>query len=383
MAAQAAALSLRELDSAGSIAIVGEESHPPYSRPPLSKSLWSGRPLESVWLNARIDDLTLHLGRKAVEWDPARRVVTDQLGDSYSYEKLLLATGARPRRLPFPIPEDRVTYYRGLDDFERLRGWMLKPGKVAVIGGGLLGTELAASLLGVGKQVVLIAGKRTLCGGRLPRDLAEHVTQSYRNHGAEVLSGQEAIHIEARGEGIRIVTSSGHEVEATSAVVAVGATPRTELAERAGLEVDDGIVVNEGLETSAEGAYAAGDVARFRNPFLGERIRVEHEDNALEMGRCAGRALSGARSTYLHLPFYSSQLASDRYEAVGELDDSLEVVEDWRREFEKGVVYYLREGARGGSTAMEYQRNGGHCAGGNRGAGAVWAGGFEGADVKN
>jgi 3-phenylpropionate/trans-cinnamate dioxygenase ferredoxin reductase subunit len=139
-------------------------------------------------------------------------------------------------------------------------------------------------------------------------------------------------------------TTSGKELTADGIVAGIGIQPDVELAQRTGLKVDNGIVVDENLRTSNPDIYAAGDVANFFNPVLGKRVRVEHEDNANTMGEAAGKNMAGSPTPYHHLPFFYSDLFELGYEAVGELDARLETVEDWKEEFREGVVYYLEQG---------------------------------------
>jgi len=340
MTAHSAAAGIREVDAAGTLGLIGDDANPPYLRPPLSKGLWTGKPLETIWLPV-VPGLALHTGRRAVALDVRARRVLDDHGEAYGYERLLLATGGRPRRLPFG--GERVIYFRTLGDYRRLRA--VEGLRVAVIGGGFIGSEIAAALAQIGKEVTLLFPDAGVGARVFPEDLSAAVTAAYRERGVQVLSGERVTGVEPRGAETTVVrTASGKEVHANAVVAGLGIAPDTALAEAAGLDVEDGIQVDEELRTSAPDVFAAGDVARFPSAALGERTRVEHEDAALSMGRAAGRAMAGAGEPYRHLPFFYSDLFDLGYEAVGELDSTLETVASWKVPFRKGVVYYLRDG---------------------------------------
>jgi len=336
MTGHAAAAAIRGADPAGSIAMISAEPDRPYARPPLTKGLWLGKPEESVWLR-EVPGLALHAGRRAVALDTRAREVWDDQGEVHRYEKLLLATGGIPRRLPFG--GDRVVYYRTLADYRRLRA--VEGTRITVIGGGFIGSEIAASLAANGKQVTMIFPEEAIGARSYPAELAAFVTGYFGKKGVRVLAGDNVAAVEPRGEATAVRTGGGEEIVADAVVAGLGIRPDTALAEAAGLRCSDGIEVDEQLETSAPGVFAAGDVARFPSGALGERLRVEHEDAALSMGRAAGRNMAGAGERYAHLPFFYSDLFDLGYEAVGRLDPGLEIVVSWKRPFREGVVYYL------------------------------------------
>jgi NADPH-dependent 2,4-dienoyl-CoA reductase/sulfur reductase-like enzyme len=342
MTAAAAVHGIREVDPTGPIGVLGLESHPLYQRPPLSKGLWKGKPLERVWINVASQRVDLQLGRTIQALDTAHKRVTDDQGTIYTFDRLLLATGGTPRR--FSWGGDQVIYYRTLDDYQRLRALAEQGQRFAVIGGGFIGSEIAAALALNGKDVVMLFPDAGIGNHVFGSDLSAFVTTYYREHGVEVLAGETAQNLERRGGQIVLQTASGHEVLVDGVVAGIGIEPNSGLAQTAGLEVDNGIVVDALLRTSHPDIYAAGDVANFANPVLGKRMRVEHEDNANTMGRQAGRNMAGDRASYDHLPFFYSDLFDLGYEAVGELDARLEIVADWKELFREGIQYYLRDG---------------------------------------
>ncbi len=340
MTGHAAAAAIREADPDGAIAMISGEEDRPYSRPPLSKGLWLGKPEGSVWL-PEVPRLELLAGRRAVALDTRERTVQDDRGDAHRYERLLLATGGTPRRLPFG--GDRVIYFRTLADYRRLRA--VRGRRLVVIGAGFIGSELAAALAADGKDVTMVFPEQAIGARVYPADLAAFLGRTVAEKGVRLLAGEKVVAIEPRGEATVVRTGSGEELVADAVVAGLGIRPDTALAEAAGLDCADGIVVDERLETSAPGVFAAGDVARFPSEVLGGRVRVEHEDAALTQGRAAGRNMSGAAEPYRHVPFFYSDLFDLGYEAVGKLDASLETVASWKTPFREGIVYYL-EGER-------------------------------------
>ncbi len=347
MTADAATRAIREVDTDGAIGLVGDEPDPPYNRPPLSKGLWKGKPLESIWRTSRIDGLELHLGRHIRSLDVAHKQAIDDQGTTYTFEKCLLATGGTPRHLPFG--GDQIIYFRTLGDYRRLRALAERGERFAVIGGGFIGSEVAAALAMNQKQVTMII-RETGIGARIfPPSLVQFVSTYYREHGVEVLVHASAVDLEVRKDKVALNVRSAdpseeREILVDGVVAGIGIQPSVALAQEAGLLVDNGIVVNTTLRTSNPDVFAAGDVARFFNPALDDRIRVEHEDNANTMGRAAGLAMAGHGEPYHHLPFFYSDLFDLGYEAVGDLDARAQVVEDWREPYREGVVYYLRGG---------------------------------------
>jgi len=342
MTADAAVRGIRQLDGEGSIGLVGEEPYPPYDRPPLSKGLWRGDSVEDIWRNIQEQSVEVHLGLRAQVLEPRHRRLTDDRGEVYNFEKLLLATGGRPRRLPFG--EDRIIYFRTLEDYRKLRALAEQGRRFAVIGGGFIGSEIAAALAMNGNEVVMLFPKEAIGSHAFPADLARFLNGFYRENGVEVLAGETVSGLETHTEKLDVRTSGGQEITVDGVVAGIGIEPDIRLAEGAGLEVGDGIVVDEFLRTSSPDVYAAGDVANFYNPALDKRLRVEHEDNANTMGLLAGRNMAGATEPYHHLPFFYSDLFELGYEAVGLVDARLEMVADWKDLGREGVVYYLREG---------------------------------------
>jgi NADPH-dependent 2,4-dienoyl-CoA reductase/sulfur reductase-like enzyme len=342
MTADAAVQGIREVDSQGTIGVVGAEMDRPYNRPPLTKGLWKGDSLESIWRKETEENADLHLGRTIKALDLWRRQVTDDRGETIGFDKLLLATGGTPRRLPFG--GDDVFYYRTVRDYLRVRELTQKRKRFAVLGGGFIGSEIAAALALNHKEVIMLFPGMGVGARMFPRDLSLHLNSYYEEHGVELRPGSRACGVEKRGEKLLLKTEAHGEYLVDGIIAGLGIDPNVSLAETAGLRVEKGIVVDEFLRTSHPEIFAAGDVAAFYNPALRRRIRVEHEDNANTMGRHAGRNMAGKPERYVHLPFFYSDLFDLGYEAVGETDARLTISTDWKEPFREGVVYYQREG---------------------------------------
>jgi 3-phenylpropionate/trans-cinnamate dioxygenase ferredoxin reductase component len=342
MTADAAVHGIRQIDPQGAIGLIGAETYPPYDRPSLSKGLWKNKPLEHIWRKTETLGVDLHLGHKVQSLDLQSKEVIDERGTHIAFDKLLLATGGTPR--PFDFGAAPVIYFRTLDDYYRLRKLADQRKRFAVIGSGFIGTEIAAALAMNGREVVMIHRAGAIGERLYPPALAHFLSDYYRQKGVELWAEDEAMALEPAGEQWVVKTRRGRETRVDGVVAGRGLTPNVELAQAAGLQLSDGILVDELLRTTHPQVYAAGDVANFYNPALGKRLRVEHEDNANTMGLAAGRMMAGQKEPYVHLPFFFSDLFELGYEALGELDARLEMVADWTEPNQKGVVYYLQAG---------------------------------------
>ena len=342
MAADAATEGIREIDTAGSIGLIGSEPDPPYQRPPLSKKLWFGDPFDSIWCQTAGRNVEMFLGRRVTGIDPAAKIATDDQGIQFRYDKLLLATGGSPRQ--FDFGHGLITYYRTAQDYRFIRQQTETKQRFAVIGGGFIGSEIAAALATVKKQVVLVMPDQGICRRVFPAELSNFVTDFYRQKGVEVKSGESVTDARREGERVVLAMKSGNDLAVDAVVAGIGITPDVALAKQAGLTLGNGIVADEMLCTSHPDILAAGDVAEFYSPLLEKRVRLEHEDNANRTGKQAGRNMAGAGEPFHHLSLFYSDLFELGYEAVGEIDSRLETVVDWIEPFRKGVIFYMNNG---------------------------------------
>ena len=336
MTGDAAAKGIRDVDADGKIVLVGEEQHAPYSRPPLSKALWSGKDESSIWRGTEETGAELRLGRRIVSLALDAHEARDDAGETYRYEKVLLATGGTPRQLPFG--GDGVVYFRTLDDFRRLRELAREGSRATVIGGGFIGSEIAAALASNGATVTMVFPEDGICARVFPAALSEAVNGYYREKGVDVRTGALVQGI----EGTTVVLGERETLEGDVIVAGLGIVPNVELASEAGLEVDNGIVVDEyGRAGGRDDVFAAGDVARFPLGALGVKTRIEHEDHAKSQGRRVGANMGGRLEPYDHVPFFYSDLFDLGYEAVGELDSRLQTVGEIGDLHAKATLWYV------------------------------------------
>ncbi|MGH8214283.1 MAG: NAD(P)/FAD-dependent oxidoreductase, partial [Rhodanobacteraceae bacterium] len=306
MAGEAAAQALREADADATIGMLGDESHPPYDRPPLTKKLWKDGKEEDIWRPIDKARAAVTLQRQAIRIDRATHVVHDDKGDTWQYRKLLLATGGTPRKLP--SGGDGFIYYRTFDDYKRLRQ-AVKPGaRIAVVGGGFIGSELAAAMAMNDCKVTMLFPDDAIGSRVYPESLADAVTAYYREKGVDVRAGITVEGGKPNGSGMELTLSDGSTLGADAVVAGLGITPNVDLARDAGLEIDNGVVVDDHLRSSDPDIFAAGDIASFPAPALGRRLRVEHENAAISMGTRAGKCMAGQDAPYDELPFFYSDL---------------------------------------------------------------------------
>ena len=304
LAGTSATTTLRREGYDGPVIMIGDEPHPPYQRPPLSKAYLQGtRDLDDILLHApeHFDehDIELRLGVRAQHLDTAqRRVVLDD-GQELEYHRLLLATGGRNRRPPIPgIDLPGVFDLRTVADADAIRAAAPKGGHAVVVGMGLIGSEVAASLALLGLKVTAVEPLPTPLYAALGEEIGGVVADLHREHGVELLLGDSVAGFEGDGRLERVTTREGRQLACDLAVVGLGIEPATELAVGTAIEVDNGIVVDDHCRTAVEDVYAAGDVANHDHPRYGRRVRVEHWQNAQLQGATAARNMLGADKVY-------------------------------------------------------------------------------------
>ncbi|KJS61533.1 NAD(P)/FAD-dependent oxidoreductase [Streptomyces rubellomurinus] len=308
-----AAQALREAGYEGGIVLIGEEHERPYERPPLSKGFLLGKePREKIYVHPpqwyAEHDVTLRLGTPVVSIDPAAHTVTLADDGEVAYSKLLLTTGSVPRRLPVPgADQDGVLYLRRVEDGERIKA-VLRPGaRIAVIGAGWIGLEVAAAARSAGAHVTVLEAAELPLLRVLGREVAEVFADLHRDHGVDLRFGTQVAELTGTGgtvNGVRL--GDGTLVDADAVVVGIGISPATALAEAAGLTVDNGIKTDQHLRTSDPDVYAAGDVANAFHPLFGTHLRVEHWANAVNQPQTAARAMLGEDAVYDRVPYFFS-----------------------------------------------------------------------------
>jgi 3-phenylpropionate/trans-cinnamate dioxygenase ferredoxin reductase subunit len=349
LAGAKAAQALREEGFEGSIVLVSAEPELPYERPPLSKDYLRG---ESPREKARVhpeafyeeNSIDLRLATTAEEIDTESNEVVLSTGERLGYERLLLATGAEPRRLSVPGAElDGIHYLRDLADADRIARHLREGERIVVIGAGWIGSEVAASARQKGLEVTIVEQDQVPLERVVGREVGEVYARIHRDQGVELLTGVALEAIEGSGHVERVRLADGRTVDTDFVVAGIGVIPRTALAEGAGLAVDNGVLTDQRLETSAPGVFAAGDVANAIHPFYDHRLRVEHWANALNQPGVAAKAMLGKPASYERLPYFFS----DQYDVGMEYSGytrSQEVVfrgDPANREF---VAFWLEDG---------------------------------------
>jgi 3-phenylpropionate/trans-cinnamate dioxygenase ferredoxin reductase component len=315
---------LRESGYDGDLVVFAREHHLPYERPPLSKGYLLGNDeRDSVFVHDAgwyaENDVDLRLGVSVDAVDPVARTVS--AGDARTpYTQLLLATGSAPR--PLALADDSgapVAYLRVLEDSERLKQAFTDGARIAVLGGGWIGLEAASAARAAGAEVTVVESLDLPLLRVLGPEVAGVFADLHREHGVDLHLGARLTGVDRSGAGVRLTLDDG-TVDADLLLIGIGAAPSTALAEAAGLDVDNGVLVDEHLHTSAPDVLAAGDIANAWHPVLGRRVRVEHWDNAIEQGKAAARSMLGEDVSYDRLPYFFTDQYDLGMEYVGHAD---------------------------------------------------------------
>jgi 3-phenylpropionate/trans-cinnamate dioxygenase ferredoxin reductase subunit len=323
LAGAKAAETLRSEGFTGRVVLLGAEQERPYERPPLSKGYLLGKDeRSSIYVHEEgwyaEHEVDLRLGTQVTAVDPAGRRISLADGSGMGYDRLLLTTGASPRRLTVPGADlDGVLYLRTVADSERLAAALAGGGRVVIAGAGWIGLEVAAAARQAGCDVTVVEPEPVALYRAVGAELGEMFTGLHREHGVEFRFGESVSEFRGSGRVGEAVTSSGAVLPADAVVVGIGAVPSTGLAADAGLDVGNGIVVDAALRTSDSGIYAAGDVANAYHPLLGRRVRVEHWANALNAGPAAARSMLGQDVSYDPVPYFYSDQYDLGMEAAG------------------------------------------------------------------
>ncbi len=351
LAAAKAVEKLRAEEYAGAVVVYGDEHHLPYERPPLSKGYLLGNdPLDVAFVNGPDwydeQDVDLRLGTRVTAVDLTAHEVVTATGRQ-RYDKLLLATGATPRRLAMADDSGApVAYLRTIEDSQRLKAAFEGGIRVAIIGAGWIGLEVAAAARGAGCEVTVLESLDLPLLRVLGPEIAQTFADLHRDHGVDLRTSVQVAGVEAKDGAAVVRLADGATVEADLLVVGVGVTPNDALAREAGLATDNGVLVDELLRTSDPDVFAAGDVANHEHPVLGRRIRVEHWDTAIEQGRAAARNMLGQGIPYDRLPYFFSDQYDLGMEYVGSVgpDGYDDVLVSPAGEAGAFTAYWLREG---------------------------------------
>ncbi len=345
-----AALALRDLGYDGPVTLVGDEPHLPYERPPLSKEAMTG---EAPAIKAIASDELLaersirHIRSvRAAAIDRDAHIVRLSDGSSLTYDKLLLATGSLPRKLPMPGLGGRCVYLRTFNDALAIRAHLSAGNRVAIIGGGFIGLELAASARKLGATVTVLEAQPRILMRGVPAEIAEIIHKAHEAEGVRVLTGQGITAIADDGAKVRITLADGHEVVSDIAVIGIGAVPVTALAAEAGLTIDNGIAVDGTLRTDDPDIFAAGDCCSFPLAvYGGRRVRLEAWRNAQEQGALAARNMLGANEPHAAVPWFWSDQYGLTLQIAGLSDEGRSIV---RRDLDDGafILFHLAEDGR-------------------------------------
>lgn len=312
LAGGVAAITLRDEGFDGRVILIGAEPYPPYERPPLSKKYLQGekllaeitlRPL-AYYAERNIET---RLGVRANRVDPAAKMVELETGERIPYDKLLIATGVRNRKLPVPGADLPGIYsLRDVADTDAIRQESIAGRKAVLVGMGFIGSEVAASLRQQGVEVAVVEPLKLPLAHILGEDIGRVFESFHREHGVQMYFEELAARFEGDGRVQRVITRSGRQLECDFVVVGVGVEPVTEIVEGTGVKLDNGIVVDEYCQTSVENIYAAGDVARHYHPLVGRHIRVEHYQNAISQGMTAARNMLDKQQIYNEVHWFWS-----------------------------------------------------------------------------
>ncbi|RWE75357.1 FAD-dependent oxidoreductase [Mesorhizobium sp.] len=345
-----AALALRDLGYEGLVTLVGDEPHLPYERPPLSKEAMTGEApaIKAIASDAVFAERAIrHIHSvRAVAIDRAAHRVHLSDGSSLSYDKLLLATGSVPRQLPMPGLGGRCVYLRTFNDALAIRAHLNAGKRVAIIGGGFIGLELAAAARKLGATVTVIEAQPRILMRGVPAEIAEIIHKAHEAEGIAIRTGQGIAAIADEGKEVGITLADGQRIVADLAVIGIGAVPVTALAAEAGLAIDNGIAVDEHLRTADPDIFAAGDCCSFPLAIYGgRRVRLEAWRNAQEQGALAARNMLGANEAHAAVPWFWSDQYGLTLQIAGLSDEGKSIV---RRDLDDGafILFHLAEDGR-------------------------------------
>ncbi len=349
-AAGQAAASLRQEKYEGEIIIFGDEPHPPYQRPPLSKQYLSGEHgLDKVYVRPEKfyadRDINLNTGVTVTAIDRAAKTVTTDAGDTVEYDKLLIATGSRPRILNAPGKDlEGIYYLRTIVDVDSIRDALSRAKSVVIVGGGYIGLEVAAVAKTMGADVSVLEMEDRILQRVTTPMMSEFYDQLHSGRGVKILTNTTVSGFEGDGHVSKVLCGET-AIDADMVIVGIGIIPNVEIAEAAGLEVNNGIVVDDHCRTSDADIYAAGDCTNHPNPILGRRLRLESVPNAMEQARVAVSNMLGGDKVYASVPWFWSDQYELKLQMVGFSSDADSQVVRGNQDSNEFAVFYLKDGA--------------------------------------
>lgn len=346
MASYSAVKGIRSLDKDNRIGIINEEEFAHYKRPWLSKKLWQNKQINEVWLKKNNENNVDFLNKKRViKLIPEEKKVVDNLNNIFSFDKLLIASGGKPKKIEKLQDDVNIIYYRNMNDFYKLKALAEEGKRITIIGGGFIGSEIAAALSLKKCNVTMIFPENGISSHVFPPDLSSFLNDYYQKKGIDIINQDLATDIKKTNTNNFIITTKNKKkLEAEVIVIGIGIEPNISFLKDTNIKIDKGIIVDRHLTTNYPYIFAAGDVSSFYYHQFEKRLIFEHEDNAISMGEIAGINMTGNDlQEYNHLPFFYSDLFDLGYEAVGVLSSEYEIIEKWEENFKKGRLFYFKE----------------------------------------
>lgn len=341
---------LRNEGAKGSVAIFGAERFRPYHRPPLSKGLLlEYETEEGIWTNPEDfyakNEIELKLEKKITGLSPDNNVVTDSSGEKYEFDKLLLATGCELRRVPIEGSDlQNVFYLRTLEHSRDIKQIMTTANNAVVIGAGFIGMELASAFAQKDIKTTMLVRENTIFEKMGSRDISDYFLNYYTDRGVEILLQEETARIEGDQKVEKVVTKSGKNLSADIVVIGVGVVPDIAFLNNSGLEIDNGVIVDEFLESvNRPGIFAAGDMANYYDPIFGKHRRVEHWDHARRQGGLAAKNMLGRKEPVNFIAYFYSEMFDLSWEFIGDNSDVDEVVTRGSLENDNAIMFFLKE----------------------------------------
>ena len=357
------AKTLRDEGFEGRIVLISDEPYPPHERPPLSKEVLLGEAEYDtcfLWANKILEEAAIDmcLGVTAIDIDPSAQTLALDNGESVKWDKLMLATGGRARTLPVQGDDlDGVHTLRTIEDAATIRARLSKTSTVLVIGAGWIGLEVAAAARTRGAETIVIEVAERVCARALTPEMSQWLGDLHKDNGVDLRLGASFDHFIGNMRLEAGLLADGTQIRCDIAVVGIGLSPNTELAEKANLEVDNGIVVDTTGQTSHPNIYAVGDVANHPNPLLGRRIRLESWENAQNQAISAAKAMLGSTEPYSEIPWFWSDQFGANIQLMGLPEDWDETALRGNRSTGEFIEFYLKEGKIQGAAAVNNARD--------------------------